>query len=76
MILNVKLYFYFVIRKKREVYFLQETHSCVNDESFWSSQWGGKTLFSHGSNHSGGVIILFNHNFTGKIHIFPLKGYG
>jgi len=35
-----------------------------------------KTLFSHGSTHSGGVVILFNHNFSGKIleSHFSLEG--
>lgn len=71
-----KALFLFCNSKKRDVYFLQETHSSVNDESFWSTQWGGKTLFSHGSTHSGGVAILFNHNFSGKIleSHFSLEG--
>lgn len=46
--------------------FLQETHSVVNDVAFWSSQWGEKILFSHGSSHSAGVAVLFN-NCPGKI---------
>lgn len=71
-----KALFLFCNSNRRDVYFLQETHSSVNDESFWSSQWGGKVLFSHGSTHSGGVMILFNYNFNGKIleSHFSLEG--
>lgn len=47
-------------------FFLQETHSVITDTPFWSSQWGDKMLFSHGSSHSAGTAILFN-NCPGKI---------
>ena len=29
-------------------------------ETIWNSEWGGKIFYSHGSNHSKGVAILFN----------------
>ena len=38
---------------------LQETHSTVNDERLWQSEWGNKILFSHGASNSRGVAILF-----------------
>ncbi|XP_044022606.1 uncharacterized protein LOC122861790 [Siniperca chuatsi] len=37
-----------------------ETHSCASDATYWSTQWGDKILFSHGSNRSAGVAICFN----------------
>ena len=38
---------------------LQETHSVVNDERVWQSEWGSKIIFSHGASNSRGVAILF-----------------
>lgn len=39
---------------------LQETHSCATDAAFWTTQWGDKIFFSHGSNKSAGVAICLN----------------
>ena len=49
-----------------DLIFLQETHSGIDDEKFWKSQWGDAIYFSHGSNHSAGVAILLN-RFNGDI---------
>ena len=38
--------------------FLQETYSSIEDEKFWNTQWKGKMLFSHGSHHSKGTLVL------------------
>ena len=38
---------------------LQETHSTINDERLWQSEWGNKIIFSHGTSNSRGVAILF-----------------
>lgn len=46
--------------QKANFYFLQETYSDVNDELIWQSEWGGKILFSHGTDHSKGVFILLD----------------
>ena len=45
---------------KFDVIFLQETYSTKDIEAIWNSEWGGKTFYSHGSNYSKGVAILFN----------------
>lgn len=45
---------------------LQETHSCELDTKFWKSQWGNTVYFSHGTNHSAGVLILL-HKIKGDI---------
>lgn len=58
--------FIFVRRCNVEVIFLQETHSCINDEKLWKSQWGDQAFFSHGSNHSAGVAILLT-KFNGDV---------
>ena len=40
-------------------FFLQVTYSDVSLEDFWRAEWGGEIFFSHGSQHSRGVMILF-----------------
>lgn len=44
--------------QKSEIIFLQETHSTPGQEKIWSSEWGGKAYFSHGSSSARGVAIL------------------
>ena len=50
---------------KFDIIFLQETYSTKNIEAIWKSQWGGKIYFSHSTNHSRGVMILFHP----KLHV-------
>ena len=45
---------------KFDIIFLQETFSSRDIETVWKSEWGGDILYSHGTNHSRGVMILFN----------------
>ncbi len=40
------------------IIFLQETHSSINDETFWKNQWGEHAWFSSYSSNSRGVAIL------------------
>ena len=47
-------------RKLRaDLILLQETHSTNSVETQWQHEWGGKILFSHGTNNSKGVAIIF-----------------
>ena len=41
-------------------FFLQESFSTKQTIDIWESEWGGKIFYSHGSNHSKGVMILVN----------------
>lgn len=43
-----------------DVSFVQETHSTRERERIWSSEWGGKAFFSHGSSGVRGVAILLS----------------
>lgn len=52
--------------KNADFYFIQETHACAADESFWKNQWGCEMWFSNGSNRSAGVVILKG-KFKGQI---------
>ena len=44
--------------RKYDIVFLQETYSTVEVEEIWRTQWQGKLFFSHGTNHSCGVMVL------------------
>ena len=66
--LKRKAMFLYCKNKSPQCVFLQETHSNDSDEKFWSSQWGDKIIFSHGTSRSAGVAILFN-NCSGKIAV-------
>ncbi len=61
-----KAVFLFSRNCNTDIVFLQETHSDIDDEKFWKSQWGDAMYFSHGSNYSAGVAILLN-KFNGDI---------
>ena len=37
--------------------FLQETHSCINDEVKWRDEFNGELFFSHEKTNSCGVAI-------------------
>ena len=45
-------------RKKANIICLQETHSCIKDETIWSAEWGGDIIFSHGQTNSKRVCVL------------------
>ena len=47
-----------LVKQKADIVFLQETQSSSEDENFWNTQWKGKMLVSHGSNHSKGTLVL------------------
>lgn len=61
-----KAIFLFCKEIKANLILLQETHSNKDDEKFWKQQWGDNILYSHGTSHSAGVMILF-FRFVGKI---------
>ena len=44
--------------------FLQETHSCINDEIKWRDEFNGELFFSHGKTNSCGVAIGFHISIT------------
>lgn len=61
-----KALFLFCKRSEADFIMLQETHSLEEDGKFWKVQWGNSIYYSHGSNHSAGVAILF-HKFKGDV---------
>ena len=57
-----------LVNSDADIFFLQETYSTRDIENIWRKQWKGKMFFSHGSNHSGGVLVLVKDNLDFKIH--------
>ena len=45
-------------KKGGEIVLLQETYSTPDIEDVWRRDWSGQIFFSHGTNHSRGVLIL------------------
>ena len=67
-----KSFFLFCKGKDVNIIFLQETHSKVEDITFWSKQ----CFFSHGTSRSAGVAILMK-NLKGQVisHVADANGH-
>jgi len=61
-----KALFLFARQYRADFCYIQEAHSVNDDVKFWSGQWGSSIWFSHGSEHSAGVITLKN-RFNGEV---------
>ena len=59
--------FNWLTRKNADIILLQEPYSTKEVERYWKQQWKGKMVFSHGTNHSKGVTILFNEKLDFEI---------
>ena len=46
-----------------DIVMLQECYCCEDIETEWADEWGGMCLFSHGSKHSKGTVILIKKGF-------------
>ena len=55
--------FHYLHNHNYDVIFLQESHSVLRDQCYWSNEWGGKIILSHGDVNSRGVSILFKPTF-------------
>ena len=47
-----------VHRKNSDILILQETHSMKEFETLWELEWGGDTIFCHGTSASRGIVVL------------------
>ena len=45
-------------KQNADIIFLQETYSTKDVENIWKSHWKGPMIIAHGSNRSGGVLVL------------------
>lgn len=65
--------FDYITLKNSSVVFLQETHTDVNNQVQWQSEWNGQTILSHGSSNSAGVAILLAVEFKEQnVSVFDL----
>ena len=46
-------------KQKPDLVLLQETHSRENVVKEWDNEWGNEIIYSHGTNDSRGVCIMF-----------------
>ena len=61
-------------KQKHHVIFLQGSYCSKELEPIWENEWGGKAFFSHGTNHSKGVITLINPSVNFKVEkVIPDK---
>lgn len=60
-----------------DIYLIQETHlPDLNQGVIWEQQWGGRALWSPGTNRSAGVGILFHPRCTVEITDSKLDSEG
>ena len=71
-----KAVFSWLVNSDADIIFLQETYSTRDIENIWRKQWKGEMLFSHGSNHSKGVLALRKDNLDFKIHSTKVDSQG
>lgn len=64
--------FNYLILKKADVILLQETHTDLQNQSQWFSDWKGNVLLSHGTNVSAGVAFLFSPRVGGILKSFEI----
>ena len=57
-----KALFGWLMKDKSDICFLQESYSTPEVENIWKSQWKGEMFFSHGTEHSKGVLILIKNS--------------
>ena len=57
-----------LISKKSQICFLQETHSTPESENDWNNCWPGKIVFSHGASNSRGVAIMISNDIDFEIN--------
>ena len=64
------------LHNQKHFIFLQECYSTNACTSKWQNEWGGKVAFSHGTNHSKGVVILINPSLDCKSEKIITDKYG
>ena len=58
-----KSVFAWIEKQKADIIFLQETYSTPEIITNWKFNWRGEMIYSHGSNHSRGVLVLIHQQF-------------
>ena len=71
-----KSFFKWLFKSSADICFLQETYSTPEVENMWKKQWKGKMFFSHGTNHSRGVLILVKDRLDFKLQSVKVDSEG
>ena len=71
-----KSIFNWLFKSSADICFLQETYSTPEVENEWKKQWKGKTFFSHGTNHSRGVLILVKDQLDFRLQSLKVDSQG
>ena len=71
-----KAFFLWLNKQKADIIFLQETYCTKEVEAIWKTQYKGKVFYSHGTNHSHGVMILIKDDFEFDLKSFVLDPDG
>ena len=71
-----KALFLWLKKQNADIIFLQETYSTEEIEAIWKTQFKGKMIYSHGTNHSCGVMILIKDDleFNLKSSVLDAEG--
>ena len=56
--------FQLLLNCEEEIFLLQETHSSIELENLWRSEWPGTIFFCHGTTKSRGTAIFFKETFS------------
>lgn len=57
-------------KSKAQIFLLQETHSSPQSSPLWEQEWGGDTIFNHGTSSSRGLALLIDRQATFKVQKF------
>jgi exonuclease III len=60
--------FRWIKQNKIDLCFVQESYSSPEVENIWSNEWGRKIIFSHGTRHGRGVLVLIRPGLDIKIN--------
>ena len=71
-----KALFLWLNRQNADIVFLQETYSTEEVEAIWKTQYKGKMFFSHGTNHSCGILVLARDDLEFELNSFVVETAG
>lgn len=60
--------FRWIKKQKIDICLVQESYSSPEIENIWSNEWGRKIIFSHGTRHGRGVLLLIRPGLDIEIH--------
>ena len=71
-----KALFGWLMKDRADICFLQESYSTPEVEKIWKSQWKGEMFFSHGTEHSRGVLILIKNSLEFELKTIKVDKNG